>query len=326
MKRLVQILTFALTASCLYSADNVARPREKNTSLPDAFKSVDPSERLKALRVAEVDATRLLAERIYGVHLDADTTVYDLALQSDGIRSKLRTFIKGVSDTEAPTYKDDGSVEVVRSVKLRQVVETIIETTKQLETKTGLMTLEQLSKVERQSKDTVISVMGNGALPDSKGLRRIQAKRAAEVDAYRKLAERVMGLQVTSTTTVKNFVLESDVLEARCAAFIKGAKPIDIAYDSDDSCEVQMQLKVAEVIEIIRRYARNKPIATELTKVERDYSTKTFTETGRGAPRPLDKALQATVAPQSEEKASDGVFKETEIVIKRVVGQETVVE
>ena len=41
--------------------------------------SAGPCERLKATRAAELDADRLLAERLYGVQVDADTTVADLA-------------------------------------------------------------------------------------------------------------------------------------------------------------------------------------------------------------------------------------------------------
>ena len=319
-------ITVAMLASFACLAQDVAKPRTKSSSLPPVWQGVEPSVRLSALRVAELDATRLLIERIYGVQLDSQTTVYDLALDSDKIAAQVRATIKGVSNTEDPEYMPDGTVQVVRSVKLRQVLETITQTLKQLETKRGLITLEQMQKVELENKDTVIKVMGNGAIPNSEGLRKIQAKRAAEVDAYRKLAERLMGLEITSSTTVKNFVLESDEIRARCAAMVKGAKPIDIVYDTDNSCEVKMQLKVAEIIEVIKHYARSKPSAVELTKIEREYNTKSFTETGRGAPRPLETALANASSPKSEIEAVDGAFHETEIIIKRVVGEKIVVE
>jgi len=183
-----------------------------------------------------------------------------------------------------------------------------------------------MQKVERENRDTVIDVTGNSAVPKSDGHKKIQAKRAAEIDAYRKLVERLMGVQVTSTTTVKDFVLESDVIRSRAAAIIKGAKPIKIEYEtSDNSCEVTMQLKIADIFEVIRH--SSKKVAgqeQEIIKVEREYETKTFTETGHGSSRPEGFAGEVMKASSVEGKS--GPFAETEIVIKRLVGQDIVVD
>ncbi|MDA0578329.1 MAG: hypothetical protein O3B24_09545, partial [Verrucomicrobia bacterium] len=178
-------------------------------------------------------------------------------------------------------------------------------------------------KVELENRDTTIDVMGNGALPDSQGLRKIQAKRAAEVDAYRKLAERLLGVQITSSTTVKDFVLKSDKILARTAQIIKGAKTMAIIYGNDDSCEVKMQIKVADIYDVIERYSGK---GKDTVSVERKQETTTFTETGRGAPRPVQEQAAQAGMPTSEADAMDGAYRETSIVIKKLVGQGIVVD
>ena len=261
MKRIV--VAIALTAVLVAAGSLVhgaTKPTEKTTTLPKIWQDAGPQERLKALRVAELDATRLLMERVYGVHVNSDTTIYDLALQSDAIRSGVRNTIRGVTNTEKEEYREDGQVWVVRAVKLRQVLETITTTIREKRNWIGGVTVEQIQqKIEQVSSDKPIDVMGNGALPGSEGLKKIQAKRAAEVDAYRKLAERLMGVQVTSTTKVKDFVLESDEIRACAAALVKGAKPAPggIQYETTDgSCDVTMQLKIADIFDVIRHYSK----------------------------------------------------------------------
>ena len=44
---------------------------------------------------------------------------------------------------------------------------------------------------------------------------KLLAKRAAEADAYRKIAECVNGLMINSSTYVRDFVAESDVIQSR---------------------------------------------------------------------------------------------------------------
>jgi len=319
------VITLAVLFSFAASSRAATKPTEKTTDLPAVWQQAGPQERLKAVRVAELDATRLLLERVYGVKITSDTTIYDLALDSDEVRAAVRQTIRGVTNTEEPEYREDGQVWVVRAVKLRQVLETITETIKEQKTWRGTVKVEDVENVERQNQDTVIDVMGNGALPGSEGLEKIQAKRAAEIDAYRKLAERLMGVSVTSSTKVKDFVLESDQIRACVAALIKGAKPVKIEYETtDDSCDVTMQLKIADIFQVIRKYSKRGINPQELVTVEQEYAAKTFTETGHGAPRP--EGFTGDVMKSSEVQGPDAAFAEPTIIIKKLVGQGIVVD
>lgn len=94
---------------------------------------------------------------------------------------------------------------------------------------------------------SMIRVTGSGA-PPSKGSaaqKRLMAKRAAQTDAYRQLAEAVNGVQVFAQTTVKNFVTESDVIRLQVQAVIKGARPVGpVRYLSDGSVEMDLEMPV----------------------------------------------------------------------------------
>jgi len=76
--------------------------------------------KLMAVRAAEMDARRLLVEKVYGVRIDAQTTVKDFAVQNDQVRAKVDTFMAGAQISE-PTYMDDGSVQVTASISLEEL-------------------------------------------------------------------------------------------------------------------------------------------------------------------------------------------------------------
>ena len=58
----------------------------------------------------------------------------------------------------------------------------------------------------------------------SQAQKKALSRRAAEADAYRKLAETVRGLQITSETYVRDFIAESDVIRAEMDEFIRGVR------------------------------------------------------------------------------------------------------
>jgi hypothetical protein len=71
--RFLLVISLAASSSLLSPASVHAavRPTEESApKLPEIWVKAGPRERLKATRAAEVDADRLLAERIYGVQVE----------------------------------------------------------------------------------------------------------------------------------------------------------------------------------------------------------------------------------------------------------------
>ena len=71
-------------------------------------------------------------------------------------------------------------------------------------------------------------------------------ERAAKVDGYRNLLEQAYGLQVTGSTTVRDFVTQSDVIRTQLDAFIRGAKVVDTRILDDGSVETEMEITLGK--------------------------------------------------------------------------------
>jgi len=90
-----------------------------------------------------------------------------------------------------------------------------------------------------------IEATGIGAPPDKymgKPAGRPMALRAAKVDAYRNLLEITKGVQVDSATTVKDFMVESDVINTQVNGLVKGAVTVHQEYMSDGTVEVKLRM------------------------------------------------------------------------------------
>lgn len=81
--------------------------------------------------------------------------------------------------------------------------------------------------------------------------KRLMARRAAQVDAYRNLAEILSGVRVSSETTIKDLEAHSDVIKTKLDAVIKGALIIKDIYQNEVAqvvIEVKMDGTLIETI------------------------------------------------------------------------------
>jgi hypothetical protein len=120
--------------------------------------------------------------------------------------------------------------------------------------------------------------------------KKLLSKRAAEADAYRKLAEAVYGLQLNSRTYVKDYVTESDEIRGQVDEFIKGIRLGDPVWYDDGSCEVPAEVTVAKVVEVLRsthdRHYHGDSVKTEdFESITRRIEKNVIKVIGMGAPR-----------------------------------------
>lgn len=268
------------------AAPKVTIKKDATADLPEIWKKVPTAKRLQYVRAAELDATRALAERIMGVSINGNTTVKDLAAADDSVRTVLAATLKGVKTVGKPVYHEDGRVEVIRAVKVRTLLETV--TQKLGSTKTTVV---------QEYVTEEIDALGNAAIPGSDGHARVMAKRAAELDAYRRLAERACGVEITADSTVRDFVVESDELKACFSNAIKGAEITGISYLDDNSAEVTVSLKLGPLVKVITKTISAKG---KVTKTDESTKQLELEETGAGAP-PTPGADKAETASTSAE-------------------------
>lgn len=254
-------------------------------SVPDLWKSVGPQARLMAERAAEVDAQRKLLERIQGLRLTSNTTVRDFVTESDEITTQASGIVRGAYTTQKYLHTDELIVEVTMAIPVERVVQSIQEMHSQ-HYKGNRVTTTDITKIKESIQrdlieatgtgcppakfvqqaatqtqvqvatwfTEVISVEGQGtdpAIDSTEG--RLKAARAAEMDAYRKLAEQVKGLQINAQTHVKDFVTQSDEIATQVQAVISGAR-LDTARFDGGVATVKATLPGAEVWSVVNQY------------------------------------------------------------------------
>ena len=78
------------------------------------------------------------------------------------------------------------------------------------------------------------------------GQKRLMAMRAAEVDAYRKLAEQVNGIRISGNTTVSSFAVQNDSLRSYVEAYIRGAHITNMTAIADGNFQATVELDMGD--------------------------------------------------------------------------------
>jgi hypothetical protein len=127
------------------------------------------------------------------------------------------------------------------------------------------------------------------------------AMRAAELDAYRRLGEQLRGFKITSNTSVKDFVTQSDEIATELNSTLRGARQVRVFFHDDEPiCEVTLEIPWEKVIATIRdsvtthikdNHSLNSSFQEVTTRVEKKF----FRATGMGIPpeRFLERAKPA---------------------------------
>lgn len=289
MNKTIAIITVAAGMAGLTPAPLAAVPRTvehiQDTPLPEIWQEVPANQRLQYVRAAEIDATRLLAERIAGIALDGETTVRELAAADETIKGAMDATLKGVRTTGGPTFCEDGRVEVVRAVNLESVIKFIVE-------KTGCNSVTTFKTV----KET-IDALGAAAIPGSLGYKHVLSKRAAEVDVYRRLAERLVGVKVDAETTLRDCAVQDDEVKSILATGLKSAEITTIAYNADGTAAVTAKLRVGPLVRTIERKRNSKG---QMVTVSDKTDQMVLEETGHGAPKG-DAPAEGSASISSEE-------------------------
>ena len=280
--------------------------------------TADAQNKLLSKRAAEADAYRKLAECIKGLQITSDTYVKDFVCESDTIQAEMDTFIRGVR-LGKPKWYADLSCEVPAEVTVAKVIETL----KQIHTRFydgNRIKGTDFTDMERNIQRKVIKVVGMGApreelppglpagvaeqlgvttlpepaIPDlwaKIGARgRLMAIRAAEIDAKRKLLERIKGLRITSDTLVRDFVAESDQITAQAMGTVMGANIVRTYLHHDEPIvEVTVEVPLESVVTIVKTlHARSiqgdRIKGTDIADVTSRIKTKTFQAIGMGIP------------------------------------------
>ncbi len=275
--------------------------------------------KLLAMRAARVDAMRRLAERINGLMITSETSVKDFVATDDRIRTSMMSWLRGAREVGEPTYTPDGICNVTMEVTLEEVVVQLKKLHKQyykgdkikiedIEKMTATTTEKTLRETgsgaprpEFEERGTTVSAAatGNDIMSSSAweywmahctGRGRLMAQRAAELDALRKLGERINGLMITSQTSVKDFVAESDEINTAMTTFIRGARTVGVRYhDSELIVEVDKEVTLQDLIVNLKQwhkeyYKGSKVAMQDFEQLRVQAMDRDIRETGMGVP------------------------------------------
>ena len=209
----------------------------------------------------------------------------------------MAAFIRGARETGIVYHADELIVEVELSVTLREVLvslkqwatehyrgnqvviqqmeKRIVEVREKVIKETGMGVPPEKYLVKATAVNTVaiqvtqnsmkwpltLRAKGNGALdPDSRSAAqaKLMAYRAAELDARRKLAERIDGLMINSNTSVRDFVAENDEIETSMLTFQQGAYVVTGSQKllEDGTAEVTVEIELRPLVGIVSYYRR----------------------------------------------------------------------
>jgi len=107
----------------------------------------------------------------------------------------------------------------------------------------GIIVLETL-----KTETVTIKATGEGVAPSDSNLanaqKKLLAKRAATVDAYRKLLEKTTLIQVDSETRLSDYMVENDQLTAKVSGYIRGATIEGSRWLDDGTAEVDVTINL----------------------------------------------------------------------------------
>ena len=190
------------------------------------------NKKVMSTRAAKVLAERAIIESIYGLKVRSTEEVQDMVAANFSGKTETKT------------------VATMKGIKIEEIT---YDSSKDIAKATASIILDTFTNIDGQEMNLAGKVFRRVAFATSTPSQAgpIQALRAAEIDAYKQLAKRVVGFTLESETTVENYILTSDVVKSKVLATMYLAEVVEYGWDGEGDAFVKMVLNVKEVGEII---------------------------------------------------------------------------
>lgn len=137
--------------------------RDENLNLPPIWVKAGGEERLKARRMAEIDAYRHLSERMNGVLVQGVSNGENFLLKNDTVRAATQSFVRGARISSI-VYGEDGICTVTMQVTIQQLVEHLQHALDMVDRNGYNKERNELTAIESHIERKVIVETGTGAL------------------------------------------------------------------------------------------------------------------------------------------------------------------
>jgi hypothetical protein len=186
------------------------------------------NKKMMAIMAAKNDAMRGLTEQVYGLKVRSSEEVKNMAADSY------------VGKTDSKTSA------TLSGIKISDVV---YDPQKDIAKATATMTANEIVNIDGANvalNGKVFKHVGFGtSSPENAGP--LKALRAAQIDAYKQLAQQVAGFTLESQTTIENYMLKSDLIQTKVQASLALAEITDFGWDQGGDAFVKMVLNVDAV-------------------------------------------------------------------------------
>ncbi|MBN2190093.1 MAG: LPP20 family lipoprotein [Candidatus Aureabacteria bacterium] len=213
------------TGTGILSEAILGKQKVENMKSPIVIKSsgtgVDETE-------AKSMALLALCEKIYSIKLSGEETISDIVYHDRNTACRL---LEAVSNAEIKGSASDSknSFTVFAELKLG-IIENIIG--------------RKILSVQMPVYKITLKEYGDkfGALA------RVTTRRAALVDGYRRLAEKIYGTVIDSKTTLNDYAISNDSIKQRVEGVVKGAAVNEESYFSDGSVTVACSITGLKIV------------------------------------------------------------------------------
>jgi len=171
---------------------------------------------------AHAEALTVLANRLARRRIDAARTIGSVILAKEGTLRKVADYAATAAIT-ARRRTDDGRFLIDLTLDLKGLADLV-------GAGAGVFTgtIREVGRVEYGK------AFG--------GRRRLMTEGAARRDAQRKLVERIHGVVIDATTTVKDLAAADDTIRTRTSGVLRGARVVATRYFADGAIEVAMEV------------------------------------------------------------------------------------
>ncbi len=190
------------------------------------------NKKIMTIRAAKIIAERAIVESIYGLKIKSDESVENM----------IASGFEGKTDTKTQAN--------IRGIKIDEMA---YDAEKDIAKATASITLNEFTNIDGQEinfNGKTFTRVGFATSTPAMAIP-LGALRAAEIDAYKLLAKRIVGFTLESQTTVENYILTSDVVKSKVLATIYLARLVDYGWDDQGDAFVKMQIDTNEVAEIL---------------------------------------------------------------------------
>ncbi len=120
--------------------------------------------------------------------------------------------------------------------------------------------MKDISTTICQPQENYIYIIGKGAPPNDENLSEVQryllAERAAVIDGYRQLAEKLQGFIVSTLSKSGNYIVNMDLVKVQTESLIRGAEIVEINHNDNGVCTAKIRIQIPDKENIISAYSQ----------------------------------------------------------------------